>query len=80
MEDMEDPIMDKLDATRRLFLHGELMPEQAPGRTCGLVERGVRVGEVDQNNKSPSLSYAVFFLLSSPAFVWKLMSLHDCAN
>lgn len=27
-----------------------------------------------------SLSYAVFFLLSSLTFVWKPMSLHGCAN
>lgn len=45
LQPLEDPILDKLDAWRGLFLHGELTPGQAPGRTCALVETGVHAGE-----------------------------------
>lgn len=45
LQPTEDPSWDKLDAWGRLLLRGELMPEQAPGRTCALVERGVHSGE-----------------------------------
>jgi len=41
---MKDPMLEQVDAQRRLSLHREPVLEQAPARTCGLVERGAHAG------------------------------------
>ena len=40
----EDPMPEQGDARRRLWPHGKPPLEQAPGRTCGPMERGAHAG------------------------------------
>ncbi|GAB0184744.1 hypothetical protein GRJ2_000939700 [Grus japonensis] len=44
LQPVEDPTLEQVDAQRRLWPHGKPTLEQAPDRTCGLVERGAHAG------------------------------------
>jgi len=44
LQPMEDPTPEQEDTRRRLLSHGKCTLEQAPGRTCGPVERGAHAG------------------------------------
>jgi len=44
LQAVEDPTPEQMGAQRRLSPHGEPTLEQAPGNTCGPVERGAHAG------------------------------------
>jgi len=44
LQPVEDPTPEQADAQRRLGPLGEPMLNQAPGRTCGPVQRGAHAG------------------------------------
>ncbi|PKU40823.1 hypothetical protein llap_8879 [Limosa lapponica baueri] len=44
LQPLEDTMLEQVDAQRRLWPCVKLMLEQAPGRTCGPVERGTHAG------------------------------------